>query len=186
MSAPLVHLVTPCLALLAAAIDDPAALRRALGSEVAEAWDVSPKALRLTRHAVVADPEVAPRREGRGLAAVAVRELLCEAFAAPDVRTVLAPTLGEPGRSVRVLEKARFVQPGGVPDDEVDKASRPRLDRTEAPWQHLWLRGQGAGRCHRQPLGAPTELKIAARRCKPSCVSAARTMVRLATARRSA
>lgn len=153
MSAPLVHLVTPSLALLDAAIDDPAALRRALGSEVAEAWDVSPKALRLTRDAVGADPGVAPRREGRGLAATAVRELLCEACTARDVRTVLAPTLGDPGRSVRVLEKARFVQPGGVPDDEVGKS--PRLDRTEAPWQHLWRRGHGAGRCHRQPLGAP-------------------------------
>jgi hypothetical protein len=155
MSAPLVHLVTPSLALLDAAIDDPAALGRAFGSEVAEAWDVSPKALRLTRDAVVADPEVAPRREGRGLVAAAVRELLCEAVDARDVRTVLAPTLGEPGRSVRVVEKARFMQPGGVPDDEVGKASRPRLDRTEAPWQHLWRRGHGAGRRHRQALGAP-------------------------------
>ena len=153
MSAPLVHLVTPSLALLDAAIDDPAALRRALGSEVAEAWDVSAKALRLTRDAVVADPEVAPRRDGGGLAATAVRELLCEAFTARNGRTVLAPTLGEPGRSVRVLEKARFVQRGGVPDDEVGKS--PRLDRTEAPWQHLWQRGRGAGRCHRQPLGPP-------------------------------
>lgn len=153
MSAPLVRLVTPSLALLDAAIDDPPALRRAFGSEVAEAWDVSPKALRLTRDAVVADPEVAPRLEGRGLVAAAVRELLCEAVAARDVGTVLAPTLGEPGRSVCVLEKARFVQPGGVPDDEVGKS--PRLDRTEAPWQDRWRRGHGAGRCHRQPLGAP-------------------------------
>ncbi|MDQ2760120.1 MAG: hypothetical protein M3Y17_06720 [Actinomycetota bacterium] len=74
MSAPLVHFVTPGLELLDAAIDDPPAL----GCEVAEARDVFPKALRLTRHA---HPEVAPRWEGRGPAA-AVRELLCEAFAA--------------------------------------------------------------------------------------------------------
>ncbi len=95
----------------------------------------------------------APVGEGRGLVAAAVRELLCEAVAARDGGTVLAPTLGEPGRSVRVLEKARFVQPGEVPDDEVRKS--PRLDRTEAPWQDPWRRGHGAGRCHRQPLGAP-------------------------------
>jgi hypothetical protein len=47
MSAPLVRRVTPDLALLDAAIDDPPALGRALGCEVAEGWDVFPKALRL-------------------------------------------------------------------------------------------------------------------------------------------
>lgn len=95
----------------------------------------------------------APVGEGRGLAAAAVRELLCEAVAARDVRTVLAPTLGEPGRSVRVLKKARFVQSGRIPDDEVGKS--PCLDRTEVPWQDRWRHGHGAGRCPRQPLGAP-------------------------------
>jgi hypothetical protein len=153
MSAALVHVVTPSLALLGAAIDDPAALRRAFSSEVAEAWDVSPKALRLTRDAVVADPEVAPRREGRGLVAAAVREPLCEAVAARDVRTVLAPTLGEPGRSVRVLEKARFVQPGGVPDDEVGKPPAPTVPKH--PGSIAGDVATEAGRCHRQPLGAP-------------------------------
>lgn len=31
---------------------------------------------------------------------------------------------------------------------------RHRLDRTRAPWQRRWRRGQGAGHRHRQPLGA--------------------------------
>lgn len=48
-----------------------------------------------------------------------VSEFLREAFAAPEVQTVIAHTLAEPGPSVRVLEKAAFVHEGEVPDDEV-------------------------------------------------------------------
>lgn len=73
--------------------------------------------------------EVASSWEGRGLATAAVRELLREAFAAPEVQTVLAHTLAEPGPSVRVLEKTGFVHEGEVPDDEVGTAWRLRLDR---------------------------------------------------------
>jgi len=71
---------------------------------------------------------VAPSWEGRGLATAAVRELLREAFAAPEVQAVLAHTLAEPGPSVRVLAKAGFVHDGEAHDDEVGKAWRFRLD----------------------------------------------------------
>ena len=75
---------------------------------------------------------VAPSWEGRGLATAAVRELVREAFAAPEVQSVLAHTLAEPGPSVRVLEKAGFVHDGEVRDEEVGKAWRFRLDRPTA------------------------------------------------------
>ena len=169
MSAVLVRLVTPDLALLDAAIDDRPALGRALGCEVAPGWDVFPEALRPTRSAAAADPEstrwgarlfvleeprtligwggfkgpprdgvielgyaVAPSWEGRGLASAAVHELLREAFAAPQVQTVLAHTMAEPGPSARVLEKVGFIHQGGVPDDEVGRTWRFRLDRARA------------------------------------------------------
>jgi hypothetical protein len=72
----LVRVVSPDLALLGAAIDDPSALGRVLGCEAAEGWDVAPKVLRLTGDAVVADAEVAPSSKRRGVATAAV---LCEA-----------------------------------------------------------------------------------------------------------
>ena len=166
MPAALVRLVTPDLRLLDAAIDDPQALGRALGSDVAEGWNVFPGALRATRDVVAADPdstrwgarlfvldeprtlvgwggfkgpprdgaielgyEIAPNWEGRGLATAAVGELLREAFAVPEVRTILAHTLAEPGASARVLEKAGFRREGEVPDAEVGTAWRYQLDR---------------------------------------------------------
>ena len=73
--------------------------------------------------------EIAPSRRGRGHASAAVRTMLSEAFAAPEVTTVLAHTLPEPGASVRVLEKAGFVREGEARDDEVGTAWRFRLDR---------------------------------------------------------
>ena len=76
--------------------------------------------------------EVAPRWEGRGLATAAVREMVREAFAAPEVQSVVAHTLAEPGPSVRVLEKADFVHTGEVPDERFRKAWRFRLDRPTA------------------------------------------------------
>jgi [ribosomal protein S5]-alanine N-acetyltransferase len=57
---------------------------------------------------------VAPAREGRGLATAAVRAMLREAFADPQVRAVIAHTLPEPGPSPRVLEKAGFAFAGDV------------------------------------------------------------------------
>jgi [ribosomal protein S5]-alanine N-acetyltransferase len=74
---------------------------------------------------------IAPDWEGRGLATAAVRELLREAFAAPDVRTVIAHTRAEPGPSVRVLEKSGFSREGEVHDDGVGTAWRFRLDRAD-------------------------------------------------------
>jgi RimJ/RimL family protein N-acetyltransferase len=75
---------------------------------------------------------IAPSWEGRGLATAAVRELLREAFAAPEVQTVLAHTLAQPGPSVRVLQKAGFTHDGEVADDEVGMTWRFRLDRAPA------------------------------------------------------
>lgn len=71
---------------------------------------------------------IAPSWEGRGLATAAARALLNEALAAPEVRTVLAHTLGEPGASVRVLQKTGFVIDGELVDEEVGKVWRFRLD----------------------------------------------------------
>jgi ribosomal-protein-alanine N-acetyltransferase len=171
-----VLLVTPDLALLDAAVDDPAALERALGHEVAEGWSGFPGALRSARDAVAADPdsarwgvrlfvldeprilvgwggfkgpprdgvvelgyEIAPGWAGRGLATAAVRALLREAFAAPEVQTVIAHTLAEPGASARVLEKTGFVLQGEVPEEEVGTAWRFRLDRTAASLARIAL-----------------------------------------------
>ena len=61
---------------------------------------------------------VAPGWEGRGVATAAVAELLCEAWAAPDVRCVLAHTL-PPQRLARVLEKSGFVRAGENLDGDV-------------------------------------------------------------------
>jgi ribosomal-protein-alanine N-acetyltransferase len=51
---------------------------------------------------------IAPEWQGRGLATAAVREMLREAYAAPEVSAVIAHTLPERNASVRVLEKAGF------------------------------------------------------------------------------
>ena len=160
----MVGLVIPDLALLDAALGDRAALGRALGAEVAEGWDVFPRALRSARDAAAADPAhtrwgtrlfvleeprtlvgwggfkgppregvvelgyaIAPGWEGRGLATAAVRELLREAFAAPEVRAVIAHTRAEAGPSPRVLEKAGFAHDGEVADEQVGTAWRFRL-----------------------------------------------------------
>ena len=61
---------------------------------------------------------IAPAREGRGLATAAVRALLREAFADPEVRAVIAHTLPEPGPSPRVLAKAGFTMTGEVSGDQ--------------------------------------------------------------------
>ncbi len=75
-----------------------------------------------------------PAWQGRGLATAAVRELLREAFAAPDVERVTARTLAEPGPSVRVLEKSGFAtSDGDVADREVGTAWR--LPPASARWQ---------------------------------------------------
>jgi ribosomal-protein-alanine N-acetyltransferase len=75
---------------------------------------------------------IAPRWQGRGLAAAAVRELAREAFAAPEVHRVVAHTLAEPGPSVRVLEKLHFVHDGEVSGEQAGKTWRFRLDRERA------------------------------------------------------
>ena len=52
--------------------------------------------------------EIAPARQGRGLATAALRAMVAEAFADARVETVIAHTLPEPNASTRVLEKVGF------------------------------------------------------------------------------
>jgi RimJ/RimL family protein N-acetyltransferase len=75
---------------------------------------------------------VAPAWRGRGVASDAVGEMLCEAWAAPAVLTVLAHTLADRNASVRVLEKAGFVRDGAPIDEQVGPLWRWRLDRANA------------------------------------------------------
>jgi ribosomal-protein-alanine N-acetyltransferase len=162
----LVALLTPDLEVLEAALENDAALGRALGCEVADGWAVFPGALERTRDAVAADPgsagwgtrffvvdaprtlagwggfkgpprdgavelgyAVAPAWEGRGVATAAVRELLREAWAAPEVQAVLAHTLAGSRASVRVLEKTGFVHDAALEHDELGALWRLRRDR---------------------------------------------------------
>ncbi len=60
---------------------------------------------------------VAPEWQGCGLATCAVRAMLREAYAAPEVKAVIAHTLPERNASVRVLEKAGFVPDGVLVSD---------------------------------------------------------------------
>lgn len=75
---------------------------------------------------------VAPSWEGRGVATAAVGALLREAWAAPEVRCVLAHTLPERNASVRVLEKSGFVRDGENLDGDVGVVWRFRRDRDPA------------------------------------------------------
>jgi RimJ/RimL family protein N-acetyltransferase len=52
--------------------------------------------------------EIAPARQGRGLATAALRAMVAEAFADDRVGEVIAHTLAEPNASNRVLEKVGF------------------------------------------------------------------------------
>jgi RimJ/RimL family protein N-acetyltransferase len=77
---------------------------------------------------------IAPAWRERGVATAAVRELLREAWAAPEVRRVAAHTLPEPGASVRVLEKTGFARDGENLDGDVGVVWRFVLHRSsEAP-----------------------------------------------------
>jgi ribosomal-protein-alanine N-acetyltransferase len=73
--------------------------------------------------------EIAPGHRGRGLASAALNAMLEEAFAAVNVRSVIAHTLAEPGPSVRVLEKAGFVLDGERADPDGGAVWRFRLKR---------------------------------------------------------
>jgi RimJ/RimL family protein N-acetyltransferase len=72
---------------------------------------------------------VAPGWRGRGVASLAVRALLGEAWAAPGVEAVLAHTLAEPNASVRVLLKAGFARDGERSDANIGPLWRWRLPR---------------------------------------------------------
>ena len=52
--------------------------------------------------------EIAPSRQGRGLATSALEAMVAEAFAHPRVEAVIAHTLAERNASNRVLDKAGF------------------------------------------------------------------------------
>ena len=76
---------------------------------------------------------VAPSWQGRGIATVAVNELLREAWSAREIRRVLAHTLPEPNASVRVLEKSGFAREGEDLDGDVGHVWRFRTERPAAP-----------------------------------------------------
>jgi [ribosomal protein S5]-alanine N-acetyltransferase len=73
--------------------------------------------------------EIAPGHQGRGLATDAVREMVAEAHAAGEVRSVIAHTLPELNASTRVLEKNGFVHDGEATDGEQGAVWRWRLRR---------------------------------------------------------
>jgi RimJ/RimL family protein N-acetyltransferase len=72
---------------------------------------------------------VAPGWQNRGIATAAVAALLTEAFAAPEVDSVIAHTLPGPNASTRVLEKTGFAHETDVIDLEAGTAWRFRLSR---------------------------------------------------------
>ena len=61
--------------------------------------------------------EIAAALRGRGLATAAARAMLDEAFAHPDVTTVIAHTLAEPNASNHILEKVGFRHAGAQIED---------------------------------------------------------------------
>jgi RimJ/RimL family protein N-acetyltransferase len=72
---------------------------------------------------------VASQREGRGIATAAVAQLITEAFAIPEIKTILADSLPDGGASQRVLEKTGFTHDGEGPAHEGMPTHRFRLDR---------------------------------------------------------
>jgi ribosomal-protein-alanine N-acetyltransferase len=74
---------------------------------------------------------IAPDFRRRGLATEAVAQMLAEAFADDEVRTVIAHTLPEQNASTRVLERAGFANEGEVTEGEA------------TVWR--WRRERGAG-----------------------------------------
>ena len=91
---------------------------------------------------------VAPEWQGRGLATCAVRAMLREAYAAPQVKAVIAHTLPERNASVRVLEKAGFA-PDGVVVSE-GKRSVWRF-RTSVVARSEMLLSPGKANCYGTP-----------------------------------
>jgi ribosomal-protein-alanine N-acetyltransferase len=72
---------------------------------------------------------VAPDWQSRGVATAAVAALLEEAFAAPEVESVIAHTLPGANASTRVLEKTGFAHETDVIDLEAGTAWRFRRRR---------------------------------------------------------
>lgn len=93
------RLVAADLTLLDAAAESDETLAGALGVEVAPGWNASSE-------------------RGRGFATAAVCEMLRVAWAAPEVTSVIAHTLAEPGPSVRVLEKTGFKREAEIEDPD--------------------------------------------------------------------
>jgi ribosomal-protein-alanine N-acetyltransferase len=75
--------------------------------------------------------EIAPARQGRGLATAATRAMVAEAFADERVTAVIAHTLAERNASNRVLEKAGFSFDGDSQEDG-EPVWRWRLARVDA------------------------------------------------------
>jgi ribosomal-protein-alanine N-acetyltransferase len=76
--------------------------------------------------------EIAPARQGRGLATAAARAMVADAFADPAVRRVTAHTLPEPNASNHILEKLGFRFDGDV------------LERGTPVWRWALARPAGA------------------------------------------
>jgi RimJ/RimL family protein N-acetyltransferase len=81
------------------------------------------------RGAVEIGYAVAPAWRERGIATAAVRAMLDEGFADPEVRSVIAHTLPGPNASTRVLEKSGFSREAEVIDLEAGTAWRFRLHK---------------------------------------------------------
>ncbi len=62
--------------------------------------------------------EISADVQGRGLATAAVRAMLDEAFADPDVDRVMAHTLAEPNASNHILEKLGFTRTAELMDGD--------------------------------------------------------------------
>lgn len=76
--------------------------------------------------------EIAESRQGRGLATVAIRAMVAEAFADERVIAVIAHTLAERNASNRVLEQVGFQYDGDTQEDGENvwrySLTRPRTD----------------------------------------------------------
>lgn len=72
---------------------------------------------------------IAPGLRGRGLATAAVREMLQEAFAAREVRSVSAHTRPGSNPSTRALEKTGFRREGEATQEGIGEVWRWRRDR---------------------------------------------------------
>jgi RimJ/RimL family protein N-acetyltransferase len=75
--------------------------------------------------------EIAPEFRNQGFATSAARELLCKAFGDSSVRSVVAHTLAERNASNAVLTKLGMAFDAELPNEEVGKVWRWRIQRQQ-------------------------------------------------------